>query len=174
MNRALIYGLLTLLFAALAIAMAAMPGVAPSTEVGVLLLVGVLILLGAYERYIRAKNAERETAEVPAVEETSDIQTPGDRFERRWDDYRFESMAVAVVAKREGCSVDQAQSLLDRGVWTDDPYAAAYFGDATVSDPPPMPGVVPFLTRQPTREELRQRTIEELARMAGVRGGPQP
>ncbi len=41
---------------------------------------------------------------------------------------RVRAAAVEVLTRREDCTPEEAAAMLDRGTWTDDPYAAAFFG----------------------------------------------
>jgi hypothetical protein len=54
-----------------------------------------------------------------------------DRYTRERRDAirdRVRSAAVEVLTRREECTPEEASAMLQQGSWTDDPYAAAFFG----------------------------------------------
>lgn len=166
-----IYGLLAIVLSGVTLAIVFMEGLPLEARIGVLGLVGAVVLLISYERYLRAKRTERQSIGVEGVEESPPVTTPGDRFEDGWDAYRFESLAIAAVADSQGCTQEHAKQLLKDGDWTDDPYAAAYFSSDAAARLSPDDGWLSIMNRGPTPEQLRRRAVIELAEATGVEVG---
>jgi hypothetical protein len=90
---------------------------------------------------------------------------PGDRAAVR---ERLETDAVAVLTRYEGLSEQRARDRLADGSWTDDPYAAAFFGagDPTV----PLRERVRAALRDESRFQRRARhAVHELSRRVDQR-----
>lgn len=121
-------------------------GLAPTyvvvTAVGVLGLVqGVGVAYGRLR-------GERLAADLSAVERPRAFPTPGEAFDAGLRDLpraasreadreravvreRLRTAAVAVLTRYEGYDREGAERALDRGTWTDDPRAAAFFAPET-------------------------------------------
>lgn len=171
MRAETIYGLLAIVLSGVALAIVFMEGLPLEARIGVLGLVGAVVLIIGYERYLRAKRTDRQSIAVESVEEPPPVTTPGDRFEDGWDTYRFESLAIAAVADSQGCSHERAKQLLKDGEWTDDPYAAAYFSSDAMARLTSDDGWLPIKRRGPTPEQLRRHAVIELADATGVEVG---
>lgn len=88
-------------------------------------------------RFTQAETGDPEEGLVPAragadiddalaaAERGLDRQTRGRRDAIR---ERVRAAAVEVLMRREDCTPEEAETMLARGTWTDDPYAAAFFG----------------------------------------------
>lgn len=122
---------------------------APGTVAGIpggsvaLVFVGVAILLqGIRVVDVRRRNRPDEL-ETPDAEVQMELPTPGDDIdadlryletERRFDRERrrrirerLYAAAVEAVERRRGCSTEEAKRAVERGTWTTDPLAAAFF-----------------------------------------------
>jgi hypothetical protein len=108
----------------------------------VVLLLGIVLLLGAFGEIQRRRGTELEYADTPETERVVDLPTPGDDVDRRLDRMtltRFNELerqrlredvreaALATIQRRDGCSREVAERALREGTWTDDPFAAAFF-----------------------------------------------
>lgn len=168
MNRVPYFGLLAIALAAIGIGMWLFPGISVQLDTLVIALVGVIILMVGYHRYMQARRSERVQAAVGDVEERPPIHTPGDTLDRGWDDYRFEAVATSTVALNMNCTEEEALELLASGEWTDDPVAASYFSRTK----PPIrriPFLEDLLSDRPKRDPRHQAAIE-LARLADIDG----
>lgn len=121
------------------------PGVAAALPLDSALVpaIGVLAVVVGVYAIQRWRNAERSAAELPTPETTADYRTPGDEFDDHLaavdEDYlgaynerqaireRLTQLAVTVLADHPDWSEPAAREALERGTWTDDPHAAAYF-----------------------------------------------
>jgi hypothetical protein len=147
---------------------------------GIVSLLGVVLLLGALREVQRRRSNDRAYAETPDTEETIDLPTPGDDFDRRFDAlgmtrYRVgererireevSDVAAETVVRRRGLSPEDARRRLDEGTWTDDPYAAALF-----TGRPPAVGRLPkareILRSEPAFKTRTRRAVDELAGLA--------
>jgi len=134
-------GVVLALVGLVALAVPSVTTTLPTDETVVSILGGVL-LLGAAREIQRRRDASFEYAETSDTEVTVELPTPGDDFDRRLetitvtrynqlqrqsirDDVR--EVAVATLQRRERCTEDEAQVMLDEGTWTDDPFAASFF-----------------------------------------------
>ncbi|MFB6104698.1 MAG: hypothetical protein ABEJ57_06395, partial [Halobacteriaceae archaeon] len=135
--------------AVLGLVLIAVPGVAGGVAITELLVygLGVLALLLAVGALYRRRNTAIAQAETGTPERPTPLPRPGSGVDTRLHnlvrlqsrarlanertdlDERLEELAIRVIARREDCTRDDARTLLDRGEWTDDRYAAAYFAD---------------------------------------------
>lgn len=125
-------------------AMLFVPGLAGLFDANELFL--SFIGLGFALQTVRVVNARRRTpyeqAETADPEISQELPTPGDEFDDLMEQAaavrysgdqrdavreRLHAAAVAVIARTEGLSREQAVERLEDGSWTDDPYAAAFF-----------------------------------------------
>ena len=129
------------------LALAVVPGLAPTVGVGDLLVtaVGTLALLGAVRIARDRLRAPVTWTETPEPEAPQSLPTPGDEFDATLADAagydresvaardrlraRLAAVATTVVARNEGIDEATARDRLADGTWTDDPHAAAFFGD---------------------------------------------
>ena len=171
MSRRSAVGLVVLLLAAVGFTMAAVPSLA--LEIGTLAIavVGVVTLLAGYERYQRVKRVERVQTAVGDVEDRPPVVTPGDRLDRRRDEYRIEALAAAVIAYHHGCSRQEALDLLETGEWTDDEVAAYYFDETGRTPPRRALRWMPVVGRVPDRLTQRDRAVHRLAELIGIEAG---
>jgi len=144
-------------------------------------IVGVVLLLGAFGQIQRRRRTEVEYAETPDAELAVDLPTPGDEFDRRLDRLaltRFSEadrhrlredvgeVAMTTLQRREGYSPEEAAEAVEAGTWTDDPFAAAFFTgrppDADVTD-----RVRELLHRELPFKRRAVRAIDEVERLLG-------
>jgi hypothetical protein len=76
---------------------------------------------------------------------------------------RVWAAAVEALSRREDCSRDEAEVLLDRGAWTDDPYAAAFFGASVDADLPLGVRLRDALSPETRFSRRARHAIDELA-----------
>jgi len=142
---------------------------------GALVLVGAAILLQGLRVVNRRRTEPPEELETPDTELQLELPTPGDdvdadlRFlaeERRYDRERrrrtrtrLREAAVEAVARRRGCSTEEAREIVERGEWTDDPLAASFF--TTVRESGSLSDDVRYLLRN---ESLYHRRAHHAAR----------
>lgn len=181
MNRALLLAGVVALGAGLA-ALAA-PGVLGfGLPRAVVTLVGILALVQTL-RVARARyRVDRRVATTPDPEVPSAAPTPGDDFGDVLDqflDTRYvfratraraglEAAAVAVLTQFGGRAEEDARELLERGLWTDDPYAVAFLGGDAVSEPALSTRFRSLLTPESTYRRDVRRTIDAIADAAGI------
>lgn len=167
MNRLLYFGVLTIALAGFGIAMWLFPDLTLQFDTAFIAVIGVIILAIGYHRYIRARGSERDQTDVANVEERPPVRTPGDILDESWDEYRFEEVATAVIAAKEGCTHEEAFERLSSGDWTDDRLASSYFG-ATGPTPPIRRGFFGLIPMEYTLQELRSHAIDELVEIMGL------
>lgn len=105
------------------------PGLAAGVSSDYLLVIGIggaMILVGLSRAY-RARRRRRNPVALGHPESLAEYPTPGDALDGRWDDYRMRSVAVQILRRSRGCTGAEARRMLDRGTWTGDETAAAYF-----------------------------------------------
>ncbi len=108
----------------------------------------------------RRRKTETKAAETGDPETNVTLPTPGEEFDelirtvhtghrrrlirsRKQLRERLESSLTAAIVRRNGCSDDEARTVIETGQWTDDPEAAAFLGG-------------PSAPRRSWREWLRQ------------------
>jgi len=174
--------------AVLGLVLIAVPGIASGVAITELLVygLGALALLLAAGALFRRRNTAIVQAETATPERPTPLPRPGSDVdtrlrnlyrlqsrsrlasERKSLDDRLEELAIRVVARREDCPRETARQLLERGEWTEDRYAAAYFADDI--DVPFRDRVRASLGGSVTGQSARH-VIEELADAApGVEG----
>lgn len=146
-----------------------------------LALVGLAILLQGLRVVNYRRREPPEELETPDTELQLELPTPGDdvdgdlRYlaeERRYDRERrrrirnrLHAAAVEAVARRRGCSSEEATEIVDTGAWTDDPRAAAFF--ATVRDEGSLTDELRYLVRNESLFDRRaRRAATEVHRIA--------
>lgn len=85
-----------------------------------------MILLGFIRAY-RGRHRHRQAFEPDEPESFGDVDPLGEGLDTAWDDFRFETIAIQILTRTEGCSDAEARRMLEAGTWTDDATAAAYF-----------------------------------------------
>ncbi|MEE6211193.1 hypothetical protein U3A55_13670 [Salarchaeum sp. III] len=136
---------------ALGVTLVVAPGFAGafSTNRTAVFALGGLAALLAIRALSTRRAASREAASLPEVESRVTFDRPGtdyidrireaasSRLNRDARELRAElrETAVRVLTTYDGYTQDGAESALDAGTWTDDPYAAAFFARTT----PPRP-----------------------------------
>lgn len=130
------------------------------TDDTVVTILAVVLLLGAVREIHRRRQTTFDYTETSDTELTLELPTPGDELDRdlsrvtvtrfnqvQRQHIRDEIRAVAVetIERRERCSEEVAESMLQDGTWTDDPFAASFF------------------TRRPPRITRRKRLRELLS-----------
>jgi len=148
----------------------------------VLALVAVLALVQAARLVQSRRRLEGSEAALPDREELYAVPSPGDRFREALSQFRrrprasyrgssradLAAVAVAVLTRYTGCSEAEAQRRLDDGSWTDDPYARAFLsGDHDLSVPTAL-RLRTVLGRESLYRRCLRRTVDEIARVAGV------
>lgn len=142
------------------------------------LVVGVLALLQAARVIQARRQAEFRRAVTPDAELPAAAPPPGadlhDALSAFTDARRLSRAPVraglraaagTVLARYEGLSAGDATRRLDRGTWTDDPYAAAFLGDTGL----PFAGRIrTFLSRESPTERGVRRTVDAIADVAGL------
>lgn len=132
------------LLAGTAVAVGLAPPLPPVAES--LLFVAVVLVGGlvAARAVLTRASEGPESDPLPAPNHTADARVPGEAIDRRPGRIasdadareelrdRIEAVAVATVARTEGCSPADAREQLAAGTWTDDERAAAFF----IEDPP--------------------------------------
>lgn len=146
-----------------------------------LALVGVAILLQGLRVVNYRRREPPEELETPDTELQLELPTPGDDIdadlrylaeERRYDRERrrrirnrLHAAAVEAVARRRGCSTEEAERIVDGGEWTDDRRAAAFF--ATVRDEGSLTDELRYLVRSESLFHRRaNRAAAEVHRIA--------
>lgn len=79
-------------------------------------------------------------------------------------------LAAEVVAKRDGCSQEQARKRVRDGTWTDDPYAASFLQESGRAHLPVRTRVHDWLRGRHLQRRVR-RTVDAIEDAAGVGGG---
>lgn len=129
---------------AVGFAMMFVPGLAGAFQANELYL--SVIGLGFVLQTVRVVNGRRKRpyaqTETDDPEVSQELPAPGDEFddllqragrarhsgrERDTVRERLRAAAIAVVARADGVSREQAVARIEDGSWTDDPYAAAFF-----------------------------------------------
>ncbi|WP_323191786.1 DUF308 domain-containing protein [Halostella sp. PRR32] len=116
-------------------------------------IVGAIALLQGFRAVQLRRRKEVVEFETPDPETRPTLPTPGDELghnlrshDRRHSDRqkrideRLETAAIEGIVYAQDCSEDEARDALERGTWTDDPIAAAFFTDH-------VPESTPVLTR---------------------------
>lgn len=166
--------------AVLGLALIAAPGLTGGASISELLVygLGALALLLAVGAMLRRRSAEYTHAETGAPEEPTPLPRPGSDVDTRLQnlfrlqsqsrlaserqslDDRLEELAVRIIARREECSRSTARQLLERGDWTDNRFAAAYFAEDVSL---PLSARVRASFRGSVTGECARHAIEELA-----------
>jgi len=132
-------------------------GRALASSRGMVVAVGVLAAIQGYRIARDRRRTALEVAETGDPETEQDLPVPGEDFDdlveymqnmggprpgtsrhrrRRRDSFvrsrrrlkgRLEDAAVATITRKYGCTDAEALESLERGTWTDDPFAAAFF-----------------------------------------------
>ncbi|MFP4590852.1 MAG: hypothetical protein ACLFMX_08430 [Halobacteriales archaeon] len=131
----------------------------------ILALGGALLLVGVI-RVHRARQRRPPAVEVPDPERPTEHPVPGEALDRAWDDFRMRSVAIKVLRRANGWSEAEAKRRLSAGTWTDDPVAAAYFGEPHPGGP--IDRVRAKLFGRLRHRQRRRRAIEVLAEVASV------
>lgn len=167
MNRLVYFGILSLVSAAIGTAMWLYPEVSVRLDTTVIALSGLVILLVGLHRYLLVRGTAKQQTDVANIEERPPTPTPGASLDEQWDEYRFESIAAAVVANERGCSRNEALTLLAEGTWTDDPIAASYFAEGDPGEPSPLARLGLRVGAQGQRK-ARRRAVFDLAERMGI------
>lgn len=85
-----------------------------------------MIFLGFIRAY-RGRHRHRQAFDPGDPEALGDVAPLGTGLDAAWDDFRFETIAIQIITRTEGCSDAEARRQLEAGTWTDDAVAAAYF-----------------------------------------------
>jgi len=132
-----------------------------------LVLVAYLTLLAA-GTYFAGRNADIADVWEPVPTERGEtVPVPGDGRPGNWR-ARCRSVLVPAIARREGCSRAAARDRVQRGVWTDDPVAAAALAEDV--PPPRKTWFFGFVSSEPDQAEQRERAVAAVA--AYVEGQP--
>lgn len=166
--------------ALLGLALIAAPGLTGGVSISRILVygLGALALLLAVGAMLRRRSTEFSHAETGVPEEPTSLPRPGSDVdtrlrnlfrlqsqsrlanERQNLDDRLEELAIRIVARREECPRSTARELIERGDWTDNRFAAAYFAeDVTL----PLGARVRASFRGSVTGECARHAIEELA-----------
>ncbi|AGN01933.1 hypothetical protein L593_09940 [Salinarchaeum sp. Harcht-Bsk1] len=141
---------------------------------------GLVVVLGLALGGLGAVRRARERPAATSLADTRDrtaVDAPGDAFDRtlasisaRVDEEerapvrdRLAATAVQVVADAEDCSRETARRRIDRGTWTDDRAAVAFFADSVEHAPSLRERVRRVLAGEPTFAVRARRVIDELA-----------
>jgi hypothetical protein len=122
----------------------------PANE-GLVLFLGGLLVLGGVRDVWRRRTAEPAYAEPSDVEQPVELPTPGREFDRRLGRLsnlvhrgnvrrrvreEMTEVATETLERRVGYTESEAETALEEGTWTDDPFAAAFFtGGPPETDP---------------------------------------
>lgn len=104
-------------------------------------LVAVLALALAYPVFVRRLRAQRTfrrhgDPELPAVRSPADVERIADFYEHdTWKRHHLQCVALDVLTQHGEYSRPEAVRALDRGTWTDDPYAATFLSDSYILEP---------------------------------------
>ncbi|WP_136717405.1 DUF7269 family protein [Halorientalis salina] len=112
------------------------------------------------------------SGQLPTPDGRTGVRVPGEGFDRQLGDLsvgsgddldalrdRLEAVALAVLAEHHDCSRAAARDRLERGDWTDDPRASAFFAD----DPAPLTERFrTVVTGEPTATRRARRVVDEL------------
>lgn len=161
------------------------PGLASGFGLGSDLLTAVAMLagLGGVAAIYERVTADHETIDPPTPERRRPFPTPGDEFDRRLAALgprnrrsvresrqirdRLDELAIAVLV-RDGDSEDRARERLAAGTWTDDPYAAAFFAEASASDVPLEDRLRAAFSAEPNSKRRARHAVDALARIASM------
>lgn len=147
----------------------------------VLLLVGGLALGGALLEGWRTDEVSGDRFETGDPETLVDLPAPGDEDSgvfrersvlripetRETVVVRLRSVAVEVIQRRQDCSSAAARTMVARGKWTDDPYAAAFLAEEADVESPSVPARARIRTDGPLRYRAR-RTLDAIVELAGM------
>ncbi|MFC6733593.1 hypothetical protein [Haladaptatus sp. DYSN1] len=148
----------------------------------VVALVAVLLTLAVT---VSARNGARDHTTPPEAEEVTNVPLAGDHYddlftnsglwalthrEERTAAYeQLKATTTRLVQSEMGCTKAEAEDRIDRGTWTDDPYAAHFLGSQA-----PSPGILRRLSTLVRFETLSQRgarhTAAEIVRRTGGGG----
>jgi len=141
---------------------------------------GAVALLGLVAGAVGAVDRSTDRPEPTSLPDPTgrvEVDAPGDAFDRRLatvsaqgDDDRRESIrerleaaAVATIGDAEGCPPEAARRRLERGDWTDDEAAAAFFADGIDPTPPLRERLRRAAAGEPTFAHRADRVVDELA-----------
>ena len=148
-------------------------------------LLGMLALLQGYRVIRRRRASEIRGSETPDSEIIVPTDAPGVTFDQRLASVagyrratvrtrqqiqeRLREVAAATLQQRENCSQEAALARIDDGTWTDDPFAAAFLGDRTVSSPPLWLRLRHALASESRFQRNARRTVDAIANLEGER-----
>lgn len=123
-------------------------------------------------RFRQAETGDPEAAFAPP-RPGADVDAALSVTERGFDRYsqerrdevrdRVRAAAIDVLSRRGDCSREEARAMLDTGAWTDDPYAAAFFGADVDADLPLSVRVRDALSPESRFTRRARHAIAELA-----------
>ena len=172
--------------AALGVVLLVSPGLAalvPGNRY-LVVVVGFLALFAGLRLASQRKGTAIEGTETGDPEIRRPVPTPGDQLQR-WLDHvdafgrssirtrrrirdRLHSAAVAAVRRHDRCSLPDARKKVATGSWTDDPHAAVFVGDSTVSLPPRLSDLRVSLSLRSRFGYRANRTIDAILALADV------
>lgn len=177
-----LFAALGLLFALAGLAFAFAPALAtlPLSNTGFVFVAGgVAGLLGIVTVQIRRRNPPYLTR-PPDPERRSGLPHPGDEIDRVLSTAfgsrgvhaardrkrlrtRLHTVALGTLMRRENVQRDVAESMLEEGTWTDDPFAARFFSDEASVELPWQTRVQIAVGRINFEERCARRAVSELA-----------
>lgn len=131
---------------------------------------------------VSARNSARDHVAPPEAEEVTAVPLAGDlyddlftnsmlwalthREEREIAHEQLRATSIRLLQSETGCSRSEAEARIERGTWTDDPYAAHFLGNDA-----PSPGILRRLVTLFRFETMSQRgarhAADEIVQRAG-------
>ncbi|WP_122090575.1 DUF58 domain-containing protein [Halalkalicoccus subterraneus] len=151
----------------------------------VVTLVGLLAVVEALRAVQSRRRTDLDEATTPDPELSLSVPAPGEEFDSavgafigdRQGYYRgtraregLRAAAVAVLREYQGLPETEAKTRIEEGIWTDDPYAAAFLGGEGAPEPARWDRIRDLARRESARDRRIRRTVDAIAGVAGMGG----
>lgn len=148
----------------------------------VVVLLGTVALLQAFGAVQKRRNTEPQQAATPTPEFRIPVQTPGQSMNEAFGqfigkphpNYRYstaeglKAAVVAVLTRYRDITESEARKRIERGSWTDDPVAAAFFTEESDQDQSVSRRVRGFWGSNGQQGQELPRTVDAIAEIAGA------